>query len=148
MGHSRRTDIPMDAKKESMEFFSFLKNNGMHTSVQFSHSIVSNYLWPHGLCCTLGFPVHTHMGFPGGVMIKNLPTNVVGIRDLGSICESGISPRKENGNALQYSCLENSMDREAWWAIVLGVTKNRTWLSTYTHLSVCVYTWVIFQWVM
>ena len=39
------------------------------------------------------------------------------------------SPGRRNGNPLQYSCLENSMDREAWWATVQGVTKNKTQLS-------------------
>ena len=43
--------------------------------------------------------------------------------DLGSIPVLGRSPGEENGNPLQYSCLENSMDREAWWAIVHGVTR-------------------------
>ena len=41
----------------------------------------------------------------------------------------GRSPGEGNGNPLQYSCLENSMDREAWWATVQGVTKNKTQLS-------------------
>ena len=45
------------------------------------------------------------------------------------------SPGVGNGNPLRYSCLENSMDREAGWAIVHGVTKSWTRLSTHTHLS-------------
>ena len=44
------------------------------------------------------------------------------------------SPGEGNGNLLQYSCLENTMDRGAWWAIVHGVTKSWTWLS-YWHLK-------------
>ena len=40
---------------------------------------------------------------------------------------------KENGNPLQYSCLENSMDGGAWWATVHGVTKSQTRLSDFTH---------------
>ena len=44
--------------------------------------------------------------------------------DLDSIPGSGRSPREGNGNPLQYSCLENAMDREAWWAIVNEVTKG------------------------
>ena len=54
-------------------------------------------------------------------MIKNLPTKA---EDAGSIPESGISPGEGNGNPLQYSCLENSMHREAWWATVHRVTKE------------------------
>ena len=49
--------------------------------------------------------------------------------DLGSIPESGRSPREGNGNPLQYSCLENPKDRAAWWASVHGVTKSLTGLS-------------------
>ena len=63
-------------------------------------------------------------GFPSGAVIKNPPANA---GDTNSI------PGEENGKSLQYSCLENSVDREAWWATVHGVTKSQTWLSTHTH---------------
>ena len=46
--------------------------------------------------------------------------------DAGSILGSGRSPGEEHGNPFQYSCLENPMDRGAWWATVLGVTKSQT----------------------
>ena len=49
--------------------------------------------------------------------------------DLGSIPGSGRSPGGGNGNPLQYSCLENSMDRGSWQATVHGITKSLTWLS-------------------
>ena len=49
--------------------------------------------------------------------------------DSGSIPGSGRSPGEGHGNPLQCSCLENSMDRGAWWATVHGVTKSQTWLS-------------------
>ena len=52
--------------------------------------------------------------------------------DLGSIPGSGIFPGEGNGNQLEYFCLENSMDRGAWWAVVHGVAKSRTWLSDFT----------------
>ena len=55
-------------------------------------------------------------------LVKNLPA----AGDLGLILGSGRSPGEENGYSLQYSCLENSMDREAWWATAHGVTKSRT----------------------
>ena len=42
------------------------------------------------------------------------------------------TPGEENGNPLQYSCLENSMDREAWWTRVYGVTKSQTQLNDFT----------------
>ena len=53
--------------------------------------------------------------------------------DAGSIPRLGISSGEGNGNPFQYSCLENPMDRGAWWAIVHGVTKIWTWLNTHTH---------------
>ena len=56
-------------------------------------------------------------------MVKNLPASA---RDVGSVPGSGRSPGKGNGNPLQDSCLGNSMDRRARWAIVYGVTKSRT----------------------
>ena len=51
------------------------------------------------------------------------------VGDLGLISGLGRSPGEGNGNPLQYSCLENLMDRGAWWATVHGVTKSRTRLS-------------------
>ena len=53
-------------------------------------------------------------------MVKNLPANAGGTRDSSSIPGLGGSPGVGNGNPLQYSCLENSMDREAWWATFPG----------------------------
>ena len=55
------------------------------------------------------------------LVMKNPPTNA---GDAGSIAGSGRCPGEENGNPLQYSCLEHSMDREAWWAIGHRVTKS------------------------
>ena len=65
-------------------------------------------------------------GFPGGSDSKESACNAGGP---SSIPGSGRSPREGNGNPLQYSCLENSMDRGAWWATAHGVTKSRTQLS-------------------
>ena len=56
--------------------------------------------------------------------------------DLGLISGSGISPGEGNGNPLQYSCLENPMEREAWWATVHGVTKSWARLSDFTFAFV------------
>ena len=71
--------------------------------------------------------------FPGDSDGKEFACKV---GDPGWIPASGKSPREKNGNPLQYSCLENSMDRGAWWATVHGVTKNQSWLNDfYTHTS-------------
>ena len=71
------------------------------------------------------------MFFPGGSEVKASACNE---EDLGLIPGSGSSPREGNGNPLQYSCLENPMDRGAWWATVHGVTKSRARLSDLTYL--------------
>ena len=70
-------------------------------------------------------------GFSGDSEVKASACNV---GDLGSIPESGRSPGEGNGNPLQYSCLENPMDRGAWWAPVHGVAKSQTRLSDFTSL--------------
>ena len=54
-------------------------------------------------------------------MVKKPPASSGDVRDTGSISGSGRCPGGGNGNPVQYSCLENPMDREAWWAMVRGV---------------------------
>ena len=66
------------------------------------------------------------MGFPGGSVVKNLPTSA---GDTGSIPGLRRSPGGGNGNPLQYSCLRNPMSREAWQATVHGVLKSQVRLS-------------------
>ena len=63
------------------------------------------------------------------LVVKNLPANAGDIRDADSIPGSGRSPIGGNSNPLQYSCLENPMDRGAWRATVYRVTKSQTWLK-------------------
>ena len=67
-------------------------------------------------------------GVSGGSAVKNPP---VSAGEAGSIPGSGRSPGGRNDNPLQGSCLENLVDREAWWATVCGVTKNQTQLSNW-----------------
>ena len=57
-------------------------------------------------------------------MVKNMLYHLLNVGNMGSIPGLGISPEKGNGNPLQYSCLENSTDRGAWWTTVHGVTKE------------------------
>ena len=63
------------------------------------------------------------MGFPGGSDSKESTCNV---GDLDLIPGSGRSPREGNGHPLQYSCLENSLGRGAWWPMFHGITKSQT----------------------
>jgi len=65
-------------------------------------------------------------GFPGGSVIKNLLDNAGDTGNVFSIPGSGRSPGEGNGNLLQHPCLENPMDRGAWWATVHRVTKSWT----------------------
>ena len=66
----------------------------------------------------------TFDGFSGGIVVKNPPANAGDARDMGQIPRSGRSPGREDDNPLQYSFLENPIDREAWWATVHGVAKE------------------------
>ena len=70
---------------------------------------------------------HNLPGFLGSSAVKNPPANAV---DMGSISVSGRSPGERNGNPLQYSYLENLMDRGAWWAIVHGSQRVKHDLET------------------
>ena len=63
------------------------------------------------------------------LVVKNLPASAGDIRDAGSIPGSGRSPRGGHGNPLQSSCLQNPMDRGAWWDAVQGVAKSWTRLK-------------------
>ena len=63
------------------------------------------------------------------LVVKNLPANAGDIRDAGSTPGSGRSPGEGHGNPLQYSCLENPMDRGAWQATVHGVARSQTRLN-------------------
>ena len=66
------------------------------------------------------------MDFPGGMVVKTKPTNAGEARLTGSIPGWGRSPSVGKGNPLSDSCLENSWEVGAWWAIVHGITKNQT----------------------
>ena len=78
------------------------------------------------------------MGFTGGTSGKE-PTNAGDIRTVGSASGWRRSPGGGRGNPLQYSCLENPMDRGAWWATVHGVVGSRTRLSNFTYLLTYTY---------
>jgi len=67
-----------------------------------------------------------------GLLVKNLPANAEDTRDIDWIPGLGRCPGEGNCNPLQYSCLENPIDRGAWQATIRGVKKSQTWLSTHT----------------
>ena len=73
---------------------------------------------------------NSHMGFPGGSVVKNWPAS---IGDLDSIPGLRTSPRVGNGNPLQYSCLENPMDGGACWATM----KNIAHFSKFESITFC-----------
>ena len=76
----------------------------------------------------LSFRGDTH-GFGASsvaLVVNNLPVNEGDVRDSSSIPGSGRSPGGGHGNLLKYSCLENPMDRGAWWATDHGITKSWT----------------------
>ena len=71
------------------------------------------------------------------VVVKNLPANARDVRNAGSVPGLRRSPGEGNGSPLQYSRLENPMDRGAWWATVHRVTKSWTrlkWFSIHTYI--------------
>ena len=74
-----------------------------------------------GMLEILDEELKSNYAFPGGSVVKNLPANAGG---LGLIPGAGRSPGEENGKPLLYSSLGNPIDRGAWWATVLGVTKE------------------------
>ena len=83
------------------------------------------------------FPIkpllYIHLASLVAQKVKNLPANAGDTRDTSLIPGFGRSPGEGNGNLLQYSYLESSMDRGAWRATVHGVAKSQTQLNTHTH---------------
>ena len=120
---------------------SFLLGPGEHKVLFVLSKRLSNYLKHiHHFFFSILIVIHVWFylrgntliwGFQGGSVVKNPPDNA---RDPGSIPESGRSPEVGNGNQFQYSFLENSMDWEAWWATVHGVTKSQNDLATKQQL--------------
>ena len=71
-----------------------------------------------GIFILLHVTIQFYWGFLGGLVVRNPPANAGDARHVGLIPGSAGSPGEGNGNPLQYSCLENPMDRGAWWATV------------------------------
>ena len=106
--------------KEQTYFFSHPERLSPNTQLQIELAVQLSSLTDHS--CWLGMD----MGFPGGSAGKESACNAGA---LSSIPGSGKSPGGGNGNPLQYSCSDNSMDRGTWRATIHGVTKSQTRLS-------------------
>ena len=78
----------------------------------------------------------------GGAVVKNLPANAGDRRDRRVQSLVGKSPAGGPGNMLQYSWLENSMDRGAWQVTVQGVAKSQIWLSDWVHKHINTHTYI------
>ena len=76
--------------------------------------------------CWLNSPDCSESGLASGTVVKNLPASARDAKDMGSISGLESSLAVGNDNLLLYFCLENSMDRVAWWATVHGAAKSRT----------------------
>ena len=112
--------------------FDLSQHQGLFQWVGFSHQVAKALELQLKL---QSFQFKVEMGFPGGSDGKESACNA---GDLGSIPGLGRSPREGNDNPLQYTCLENPRDREAWWAAVYGVAQSRTrlrWLSSSSSSS-------------
>ena len=91
----------------------------------------------------LNLLIHSSQGtlcflFPGGVSGKESASNAGNVRDMNLIPGLGRFPGEGHGNPLQYSCLENPLDRGAWWATVHRIAKSWTWpkwLSTHAQMD-------------
>ena len=99
-----------------------------------THTYIYMYVYGSYIQAHIHTYIYTYIGFPGGArVVKNLSANA---RDTGLIPGSGRSSGEGNVNPLQYSCLENSMDRGAWKSIVHRVSKSWTlsdkhWVYTF-----------------
>ena len=95
-------------------------------------SSTQNFMFKtHACCCIKLHFIHFHWSIIFWTsqvvpVVKNLPVNAGDARDMGLIPGRGRSPGVGNGNPLQYTCLENSMDRGAWCTIVHAAAKSRT----------------------
>ena len=93
------------------------------------------------MCCACyRYAAYGHLGFTGGTVVQKPPANAGDTGDTGLIPGSGRSSGGGYGNPLLYSCLENPMDRGAWWATVHRVTESRTQLSTCARMLTLTYT--------
>ena len=94
------------------------------------------------VCIYVCVCVCVSMCIPCASVVKNPPALVWDTGDTSSLSGLGRSPGEGNGNQLQYSFLQNPMDRGAWWAVVSLIAKFRTWLSMHAlcTIYICIHT--------
>ena len=97
------------------------------------------------LCNLFCRRIYMYVASQVALVVKNLLANAGDIKDAGLIPGSPSSPGGGHGNPLQYSCLENPMDRGAWWATVHRVAQSRTRLKRLS-MHTCMYMCVCFSW--
>ena len=107
----------------------------MHTPI-YTHLYIYTCTYTQ-TCTPIRTYTHVYMGFPGGASGKEHTCRYRRHRDVGLITGSGRFPGGGHGNPLQYSCLENPMDRGVWWAIVHKVAESDT---TKTNQHACTHT--------
>ena len=84
------------------------------------------------LCSIIEFILRDNIKYVSDRLLSAAKLQKTQVKSISTIPGPGRSPGEGNGNPFQYSCLENSMDGEAWWTTVHGVTKSQTWLSDFT----------------
>ena len=103
----------------------FLRWQGKKHSGLGAHGAVDHHLGQDSEEQTFKWSFHRMLGFPGGTVVKNPSANAGDKRDPGLIPGLRRSLGGRHGNPLEYSCLENPMDRGAWWATVHRVIKSQ-----------------------
>ena len=106
----------------------FGKHFCIHNCLEKNNTAILKEPINHNLCLDLDSS-RSQSASQVALVVKNSPANAGHTRDLGSIPGLGRSPGGGHGNPLRYSCLENPMDRGAWWATVHAVMKSRTRLK-------------------
>ena len=126
----------MSLDSNSLSIYIYIhKHTYIYTCVYNINTHVCMYIYILYILCVF---ICTHMGFPGGTVVKSPPVHAGEARRVDLIPGSRRSSEVWNGNPLQYSCLENSMDRGAWWAKVHGVAHNWATEHTHRHTYICV----------
>ena len=138
----KRCAVMKQYRRKQMQSFPSLRETKHLLADSWIFGLFRNNISKNILFFSLTGIYHTRHGCISGasqvaLLVKNRPANAGDIRNSDSIPGLGRSPGGGHSNPLQYSCLENPLDRGAWWATVHGVAKRQTWvkgLSTHTPM--------------